>query len=55
MEVIINFFTLIFSGLMLFLLCSTIAYFVVKWLIKLYLSDWVEMIKLFKLNFWDKK
>ena len=55
METVINFFVLLFGGLAVFLLSSVIIYFIVKWLIKSYLSDWIEMINAIKTNFWSKK
>ena len=55
METVINFFMLLFGGLAVFLLFSVIIYFIAKWLIKLYLSDWIEMINTIKTKFWSKK
>lgn len=55
METVINFFMFLFGSLAGFLLFSVIIYFIAKWLIKLYLSDWIEMINVIKTNFWSKK
>ena len=41
----------LFGSLAGFLLFSVIIYFIAKWLIKLYLSDWIEMINVIKTNF----
>ena len=51
METVINFFMFLFGSLAGFLLFSIIIYFIAKWLIKLYLSDWIEMINVIKTNF----
>ena len=55
METVINPCVILFGSLAVFLLFSRIIYLIVKWLIKSYLSDWIEMINAIKTKFWSKK